>query len=200
VAYFTLSLGLHPFGNTLSRQANILEGRRPDLGGLSPARHCQALALDLVEAMTSHDPLDRPTTAGVLKHPLFWDAERVLAFFEVVSDKVEKLSDTDAAVLRLESSGLHVVRKDWTQHLSAELREDLRRFRSYRVHSVRDLLRALRNKRHHLRELPAPLRAQLGDTHASFCAYFTSRFPRLLAHTYDAMRACAEEKEFAPFY
>ena len=114
--------------------------------------------------------------------------------------QVEKLADTDAAVLRLESGGLRVVRTDWTQHISAELKEDLRRFRSYRTHSVRDLLRALRNKRHHLRELPTPLRAQLGDTPASFTAYFTSRFPRLLAHAYDAMRAYADEKEFASFY
>ena len=71
LSYYTLTLGLHPFGSALSRQANILEGRLPDLGALNPDRHRHALALDLVEGMITYDPLDRPSAPTVLKHPLF---------------------------------------------------------------------------------------------------------------------------------
>ena len=40
---------------------------------------------------------------------------------------------------------------DWHELLEPAVREDLRKHRSYRGRSVRDLLRALRNKKHHYR-------------------------------------------------
>ena len=54
---------------------------------------------------------------------------------------------------------------------------DLRKFRTYKNHSVRDLLRAMRNKRAHYRELPQDLRDSLGHEAEDFLHYFTSRFP-----------------------
>lgn len=65
---------------------------------------------------------------------------------------------------------------------------------------MRDLLRALRNKKHHYRELPAEVRQALGHVPDSFVQYFTARFPRLLLHTYGAMRSCASESLFLPYY
>jgi len=62
------------------------------------------------------------------RHPFFWKGERVLAFFGAVSDQLEKLSEMDESVLRLECGGLKVVRTDWTKHITEELRQDLRRF------------------------------------------------------------------------
>ena len=38
--------------------------------------------------------------------------------------------------------------------MDEHVHEDLRKHRSYKGHSVRDLLRALRNKKHHYNELP----------------------------------------------
>lgn len=54
---------------------------------------------------------------------------------------------------------------------------DLRKFRTYKGHSVRDLLRAMRNKKHHYRELPEDVRTSLGHIPEQFVLYFTSRFP-----------------------
>lgn len=39
-----------------------------------------------------------------------------------------------------------MVRGDWRIHIHEEVAKDLRKYRSYRGESVRDLLRALRNK------------------------------------------------------
>ncbi|XP_067472371.1 uncharacterized protein [Thunnus thynnus] len=77
---------------------------------------------------------------------------------------------------------------------------DLRKFRSYKGGSVRDLLRAMRNKKHHYRELPAEVQETLGSIPDDFVSYFTSRFPHLLMHTYLAMRTCAPERPFLPYY
>ena len=43
---------------------------------------------------------------------------------------------------------------NWLENLDEHVHEDLRKHRSYKGHSVRDLLRALRNKKHHYNELP----------------------------------------------
>ena len=49
-------------------------------------------------------------------------------------------------VKSLERGGKAVVMSDWKQHITEELQQDLRRFRTYKGNSVRDLLRAMRNK------------------------------------------------------
>ena len=49
-------------------------------------------------------------------------------------------------VKSLESGGKAVVMNDWKLHITEELQKDLRKFRTYKGHSVRDLLRAMRNK------------------------------------------------------
>lgn len=40
------------------------------------------------------------------------------------------------------------------------------------------------SQKHHYQELPAPLKARLGEVPEGFLAYFTSRFPRLLVHVH----------------
>eukprot|EP00069_Balaena_mysticetus_P010109 bmy_06544T0 len=77
---------------------------------------------------------------------------------------------------------------------------DLRKFRTYKGGSVRDLLRAMRNKKHHYRELPEEVRETLGPLPDGFVRYFTSRFPHLLSHTYRAMELCRHERPFQPYY
>lgn len=55
-------------------------------------------------------------------------------------------------------------------------------------------------QKHHYRELPAEVQETLGSIPDDFVSYFTSRFPHLLMHTYLAMRTCASERPFLPYY
>jgi len=66
---------------------------------------------------------------------------------------------------------------------------------------VRDLLRVVRNKRHHFHELSADVRTRLAlDLPAGFLAYFESRFPALLLRGVEvACRFLAAERDFAPY-
>ncbi|XP_064384152.1 serine/threonine-protein kinase/endoribonuclease IRE1-like isoform X2 [Halichondria panicea] len=197
VIYYVLSAGQHPFGSSLRRQANIESGDYSlnDLNGSN--KHT---ASELVKDMISHNYMFRPTSAEVLSHCLFWKRDKQLAFFQDVSDRIEKEPVNSPIVQALEQGGQCVVKGDWRNHISDELREDLRRFRSYHGTSVRELLRAMRNKKHHYRELPEDLKKALGNIPDDFVDYFTKRFPLLLIHTFKQMQICKPERLFSPYY
>ncbi|KAM8824539.1 serine/threonine-protein kinase/endoribonuclease IRE1 isoform 1-T1 [Synchiropus picturatus] len=199
VFYYVVSQGSHPFGKSLQRQANILLGTC-SLQHLQPDVHGDIVARDLIEKMLSEKPHQRPTAECVLKHPFFWSLEKELQFFQDVSDRIEKEPLDGPIVRRLEYGGRAVVKGDWREHITVPLQTDLRKFRSYKGGSVRDLLRAMRNKKHHYRELPSEVQDTLGSVPDDFVSYFTSRFPHLLMHTYLAMRTCTQERPFLPYY
>nr|QBA85661.1 serine/threonine-protein kinase/endoribonuclease IRE1-like protein [Ctenopharyngodon idella] len=199
VFYYVVSEGQHPFGKSLQRQANILLGAY-SLDHLQPNRHEDIVARNLIEQMLSMEPEKRPSADRVLKHPFFWSLEKQLQFFQDVSDRIEKEPLDGPIVRQLERGGRVVVKGDWRDHITVPLQTDLRRFRSYKGGSVRDLLRAMRNKKHHYRELPDEVQETLGSIPDEFVSYFTSRFPLLLQHTHLAMRFCAVERPFLPYY
>ncbi|XP_011916199.1 PREDICTED: serine/threonine-protein kinase/endoribonuclease IRE2 isoform X4 [Cercocebus atys] len=199
VFYYVLSGGSHPFGDSLYRQANILTGV-PCLAHLEEEVHDKVVARDLVAAMLSLLPQARPSAPQVLAHPFFWSRAKQLQFFQDVSDWLEKESEQEPLMRALEAGGCAVVRDNWHEHISMPLQTDLRKFRSYKGTSVRDLLRAVRNKKHHYRELPVEVRQALGQVPDGFVQYFTNRFPQLLLHTHRVMRSCASESLFLPYY
>ncbi|XP_039767215.1 serine/threonine-protein kinase/endoribonuclease IRE2 [Ornithorhynchus anatinus] len=199
VFYYVLSGGEHPFGDSLHRQANILAAAH-QLTYLESQTHDKMVARELVGAMLSARPPLRPSAHRVLAHPFFWSPAKQLQFFQDVSDRLEKEAAEGPVLSELEAGGRAVVRGDWHVHISAPLQMDLRKFRSYKGTSVRDLLRAMRNKKHHYHELPGEAQRALGAVPEEFVQYFTARFPLLLLHTHRAMRGCASERFFRPYY
>ncbi|KAK2160612.1 hypothetical protein LSH36_129g02047 [Paralvinella palmiformis] len=196
VFYYVLTGGFHPFGDSLRRQANIMSGEY----NLDKLREEEFAACHLVEWMLSLKPSQRPLAKQCLKHPFFWSQEHQLIFFLDVSDRVEKEAPNNYVVCYLEQDGVEVVKYDWRKHICTQLQKDLRKFRTYKGTSVRDLLRAMRNKKHHYRELPTEVQESLGQVPDQFVNYFTSRFPRLLIHVYEAMRCCQSERVFQSYY
>uniref|UniRef100_A0A8C0LAU6 non-specific serine/threonine protein kinase n=1 Tax=Canis lupus dingo TaxID=286419 RepID=A0A8C0LAU6_CANLU len=190
VFYYVLSGGNHPFGESLYRQANILAGT-PSLTHLEEEAHDKVVARNLVEVMLSPLPQARPSAHQVLAHPFFWSRAKQLQFFQDVSDWLEKESEQGALVMALEAGGSTVVRCNWHKHISVPLQTG-RGVSSHRSEKVPD--------KHHYRELPTEVRQALGHIPDSFVQYFTTRFPRLLLHTYGAMRSCASESLFLPYY
>ena len=86
---------------------------------------------------------------------------------------------------------------DWQACLSAALRDNLGRYRRYNASSLRDLLRVVRNKHNHFRELPAGLQASLGPVPEGFlrcaahaaCARGAWRLPMRAAPSVDGAAA-----------
>ncbi|XP_064478803.1 serine/threonine-protein kinase/endoribonuclease IRE1-like [Ornithodoros turicata] len=196
VFYYVLSNGRHPFGDPLERQANIRHSKY----SLSDMASHGDLARPLIDQMLQVDPSERPSINSITKHPVFWSPRKQLEFFQDVSDRIEKEPPDSSIVRSLERSGFEVVKGDWREQITEELQKDLRKFRTYKGNSVRDLLRALRNKKHHYRELPEALQAELGTIPDEFVGYFVTRFPLLLLHTYVAMQRFKEEQILRPYY
>lgn len=199
VFYYVLSGGLHPFGDNFRRQANILSGQYT-LEKLNYLEN-EYEARDLLKQMFSVNPKERPPASTILKHPFFWSKAKQLTFLQDVSDRIEKEPITADIIKALQSNSIAVVRGDWKMHIGEALQEDLRRFRTYQGTQMRDLLRAMRNKKHHYRELPQVLRDSLGTIPDEYVTYFTHRFPRLVMHTYKALRPfCESEPPLKTYY
>ncbi|XP_015185635.1 PREDICTED: serine/threonine-protein kinase/endoribonuclease IRE1 isoform X2 [Polistes dominula] len=189
VFYYVLSDGKHPFGGESDLTA---------LHGISKSD--KELALNLIKAMISEDPSERPPAAVVYNHPLFWNPTQILNFFQDVSDRVEKEQFDSPALLALEHGNQRVVKGDWRMHIDNEVAADLRKYRTYDGGNVRDLLRALRNKKHHYRELMPAAQKSLGEIPEKFTEYWLSRFPCLLCHIWIQMQKFRNEPTLKRYY
>lgn len=105
--------------------------------------------------------IDRPTAVYVMHHPLFWSPELRLSFLRDTSDRIEKTSETDL-INALESVGPVAFGGSgkWGDKLDAALVTDMGRYRKYNFESIRDLLRYIRNKSGHYRELSEDLKVR----------------------------------------
>lgn len=150
--------------------------------------------------MIHKDPQSRPPARCIGNHPLFWDEPKMLSFLQDVSDRVEKLQFHAEPLKSLEKNGRIVVLDDWNVHLDPMITDDLRKYRGYMGASVRDLLRALRNKKHHYHELTPAAQKMLGCIPHEFTNYWVDRFPQLISHAYHAFSICSNEPIFKPYY
>lgn len=142
-----------------------------------------------------------------------------------MSDRIEKLDYQSDPLKTLEKNSKYITRDDWNLHLDESITSDLRKYRAYQGSSVRDLLRALRNKvkwnisekiffftnfdrilsflsfqKHHYHELTPETQARLGALPTAFTKYWIDRFPRLVSHSYHALSSCSEEHVFTAYY
>lgn len=198
--HYCLTGGRHPYGEGIERDAAILKGIR-SLSALANMPEAE----DLVQAMLSHLPNQRPSVQAVMAHPLWWSPSRRLSFLIDVSDRVEgeDRAEDDTLYAALEALSTEVVgsQGSWASALDSGLLTNLGKYRRYDYGSVRDLLRVVRNKHSHFRDMPSELQARLGPIPDGFLAYFASRFPRLLVTCYYfGLQWCADEPVFAKYF
>ncbi len=93
IYYYVLTLGVHPFGDSLRRQLNIVSGqcslKELEIGTDShktAAGLCSSdlrLAVALIRQMVDKDVVWRASADDVCRHPFFWNKAKQLAFFLV---------------------------------------------------------------------------------------------------------------------
>ncbi|KAI8584377.1 hypothetical protein K450DRAFT_219550 [Umbelopsis ramanniana AG] len=183
--YYVLSQGEHPFGDKFSREVNILKNQY-NLDRLEDLGDNAIEAKDLIERMISANPKDRPSAEQIMIHPYFWNNTQRLAFLQDASDRfeIEERNPPSPLLQALEANAPQVVGRDWYKRLDRVVVNDLGKFRKYDAGSIRDLLRALRNKKHHYQDLAEPVKRAFGEPPDDYLHYFTSRFPYLLLHVY----------------
>ncbi|KAF1743564.1 hypothetical protein MXB_5352, partial [Myxobolus squamalis] len=186
IFFFLLSFGIHPFGDELNRQYNI-QSQNLNLTGITDKISTEFLvnlgkneATDLISRMVGYDPknrylgriIRRPTSKQVLGHLFFWNMKKRSQFLQDFSNYIEDLTNYHPDVLRLEQDSLIVVRGSWTFHIPPPILESMSYHRHYLPSSVRDLIRAIRNKSNHFKESPQSLRDFFGDNPNNLIKYF----------------------------
>ncbi|XP_062143490.1 serine/threonine-protein kinase/endoribonuclease IRE1a-like isoform X2 [Alnus glutinosa] len=198
VIFFCITGGRHPFGNHLERDINIVKNQMD----LFLVEHIPE-ALDLISRLLNPDPELRPKASAVLHHPLFWSSEMRLTFLRDTSDRVElEDRETHSNLLQaLERIGLVALGGKWDEKMETAFITNIGRYRRYKFDSVRDLLRVMRNKLNHYRELPKEIQELVGPVPEGYDNYFASRFPRLLIQVYKVIyRYCREEECFQKYF
>ena len=144
----------------------------------------------------------RPKAMDAWHHPLFWDSGTRLSFLRDVSDRVElEDRESESELLNaLESTAAVALNGKWDEKLETAFINNIGRYRRYKFDSIRDLLRVIRNKLNHYRELPQEIQEILGPVPEGFDEYFSSRFPRLLIEVYNIIfMYCKEEEVFRKY-
>lgn len=138
----------------------------------------------------------------VLHHPFFWSSETILSFLRDASDRVElEDRESESELLNaLEGTAAVALNGKWDEKMESTFINNIGRYRRYKFDSVRDLLRVIRNKLNHYRELPQDIQEILGPVPEGFNSYFSSRFPKLLIEVYKVLyRYCKEEEFFCKY-
>ncbi|GMH33163.1 hypothetical protein BSKO_00997 [Bryopsis sp. KO-2023] len=178
VLYYCLTGGRHPFGDSsYERDVNILKANvliQP-IKGIPEAFH-------VIKEMLQGDPRKRPVIQSVLSHVFWWSPRKKLQFLVDLSDRVENEDRQDDMRLlwAFEKCAAQATGGNWGARLDPLLVSNLGQYRKYNFTSLRDLLRVIRNKHNHFREMPSELKDLLDPMPEGFLNYFTSRFPNLL--------------------
>ncbi|CAH9145290.1 unnamed protein product [Cuscuta epithymum] len=196
--FFCITGGKHPYGQSLERDTNIVNDRK-DLFLIENMPE----ATDLISQLLHPYPDSRPTAVEVLNHPFFWKPETRLSFLRDASDRLE-LEDRDSEseiLTAVESIKTVALGGSWDAKMDSAFINDIGRYRRYKFDSVRDLLRVIRNKLNHYRELSMEIQGLLGQVPEGFDSYFSSRFPSLVVEVYKVIqRYCADEQIFRIYF
>ncbi|XP_050378795.1 serine/threonine-protein kinase/endoribonuclease IRE1b [Argentina anserina] len=195
--FFCLTGGKHPYGDSIERDVNIVNDRK-DLFLVENIPE----AVDLFTRLLDPNPDMRPTAVDVLHHPLFWNSETRLSFLRDASDRVE-LEDRETGsqlFSSLESTAAVALNGKWDEKMEPAFLNNIGRYRRYKFDSIRDLLRVIRNKLNHYRELPQEIQELLGTVPEGFDNYFSSRFPKLLIEVYKVLYKYCKEEDFLRKY
>ena len=141
-----------------------------------------------------------------LIHPYFWSASTRLSFLQDFSDRFEgeEKEPPSLLIVLLEKKAKKVLGcEDWTRKLDSGLLDTLSKYRKYDGSTLQDLLRVIRNKKHHYSELPKDVQDRIGSLPDGYLAYFMNLFPNLFPHVYHVIAdhtQLRKESLFKPYF
>lgn len=121
-----------------------------------------------------------------MKHIFFWSNDKKLKLIQDLSDRLEFNSQNNSDLIsKLEliatkNSVLKGCKDNWPNVLHSSLVLELQKWRKYNYASFTDLLRFIRNKKNHYRELPEEAKVLVGSTNESYLKYFAKCFPKMM--------------------
>ncbi|CAH8389216.1 unnamed protein product [Eruca vesicaria subsp. sativa] len=198
ILFYSITGCKHPFGEDLERDVNIVNNKVD----LFLVAHVPE-ASDLISRLLNPNPDLRPSATEVLLHPMFWNSEMRLSFLRDASDRVElENREADSEILKaMENTAPVAIGGKWDEKLEPIFITNIGSYRRYKYDSIRDLLRVIRNKLNHHRELPSEIQELVGTVPEGFDQYFSVRFPKLLIEVYRVISMhCKEEEVFRKYF
>lgn len=157
--------------------------------------------IDLLHHMVKREPELRPDIFYVLKHPTFWNYEKIYNFYATLSDLLELHGEKSLKVYsRLERNKSKIFHGKWIKKIDGILAEEMKLNRIYNFNNVKGLLRAIRNKGRHYNETSKSIRNLFGSFPDGFINYFTVLFPNLLMVCYYSGKSASHDELFSVFY
>ena len=154
LVHYILSGKKHPFSPTLQLSQETVEDnvKNGKMEGWDESLCSEAT--DLIKRMLESNENDRPSAAEALEHPLFWSNKRKVNFLKAASDhkKFRKAYDPNIEAALSKS----MERGRWNNKQYRHMRElhtEMSAFKNYRVRSVVDLIRLIRNVYAHSNEI-----------------------------------------------
>lgn len=199
IFFYVLSGGKHPHGgDTLTQDKKIRDDDEPNMGSLK--EEYSADAERLIMSMIAHKWEGRPTIEQVKAHFLFWDAEKVLTFFQETSDNMQSEKDHQPLISAFNREVDSEAGKDWRDTFQTftetpEIMELVSKLPKKHC-KIQHLIRLIRNWKHHYNDAKttAEFRKEMGPLPDGLAAFFKTKFPKLLPHTYDVMKKNPEMK------
>ncbi|CAH8361758.1 unnamed protein product [Eruca vesicaria subsp. sativa] len=198
ILFYSITGCKHPFGEDLERDVNIVNNKVD----LFLVAHVPE-ASDLISRLLNPNPDLRPSATEVLLHPMFWNSEMRLSFLRDASDRVElENREADSEILKaMENTAAVAIGGKWDEKLEPIFITNIGSYRRYKYDSIRDLLRVIRNKLNHHRELPSEIQELVGTVPEGYDQYFSVRFPKLLIEVYRVISMhCKEEEVFRKYF
>ena len=172
------------------RLSNELSDKAKDIFDVAQVVHrrlngviSDPLMADLLDEMLDSDPIERPTPAEALDHPLFWDAERKINLYFQASDFLRS-DRAKKCRKQFDSCRAEIINGNWKKYVSKELVEEASGHNQlgYSGESTCDLVRLIRNKWAHRPN--EKLVTDFPMKPKDFFDYFDQRFPTLFLYTY----------------
>lgn len=137
----------------------------------------------------------------IYNHPYFWSSEKGFNFIAAISDFIEnKSNESSRMFLRLERNKSKLFTNKWTNYIDPIIEEELMIFRLYNEKNCKGLLRAIRNKGRHFKELPDEIKKIYGTFPNGFMDYYTSRFSSLLMVCFYSAKCSKDDDMLKEFY
>lgn len=158
-------------------------------------------SLDLIHHMLKSDYKTRPDISYVVKHPSFWNYEKIYNFYATLSDLLEFKNDVSFKIFsRLERNKNKIFQRVWITKLEQILKEDIESYRIYNFNSVKGLLRVIRNKGRHYKELNIGIKNIFISFPNGFIEYFTLKYPNLLMVCYYSAKIASNDEFLSAFF
>lgn len=182
----------HLFGGGILVDSHISKNQPVNVGkGLVPVP-----VEDLVIGMINTVAEKRTRISDCLLHPALWSTKEALGFIASASSAIQALEASDKQTVENKMKSIIEPVTDWIQDIDKLLWTGSKRT-SYEKTSAIDLVRFVRNKTEHFKELPQDLKQQLKSSEGLF-EYFVNLFPKLVLVTFKVLAEmyCTPATEF----